>query len=47
MIAKSDQRPTGTTPAGSDTAIALRDKEHYARLPTHYLFGAIPVGGDD
>jgi hypothetical protein len=25
---------------------ALRDKEHWLDLPLHYLFDAIPVGGN-
>jgi hypothetical protein len=27
-------------------AAASRDQEHCAALPLHYLFGAIPVGGN-
>jgi hypothetical protein len=30
---------------GGPQTVALRDKEHYARLPLHYLFEAIPVRG--
>jgi hypothetical protein len=32
--------------ATSIRAAALLDKEHWAGLPLHYLFGAIPVGGN-
>ena len=27
-------------------AVAMDEKEHYTALPTHYLFGAIPVSGN-
>jgi hypothetical protein len=32
--------------ADAHSALALRDNEHWFALTTHYLFGAIPVGGN-
>jgi len=34
-------------PSDGVSALAWRDEEHCAGLTTHYLFGAIPVGGNN
>jgi hypothetical protein len=36
--------PPNLSRKGGRQTVALRDKEHYARLPLPYLFAAIPLG---